>query len=403
MIAPRAAQSLRGLMEFNESDRAPDEHGRTLVNTPILHVINGEHYAGAERVQHLLSQRLPDFGYDVAFGCVKPGLFSQRHRDDGVRLYDVPMRSRLDVACALRIAALVRRHGFRLIHTHTPRAALVGRLAAARARIPMIHQSHSPCAMDTQDYWRNARNAAVERLSLARVARVIAVSRSLQDGLVRRGLRSERLRTVWNGVPRREQARRSRRAGEPLVVGMVALFRPRKGLEILLRAMAELMGGRSDVRLIAVGPFESESYRADVMRLVRELGLGEMIRWTGFVEDVAGLYRDMHVFALPSLYGEGMPMVVLEAMSVGLPVVSTRVEGVPEAVRDGEEGLIVEPGDVQALAQALSHCARLGEGALAAMGERAWRRQRECFSDVAMARGIADIYREVLAEGGDGA
>jgi glycosyltransferase involved in cell wall biosynthesis len=366
------------------------------VSTPVLHIINGEYYAGAERVQHLLSLQLPEFGYDVTFGCVKPGLFARRHRDGRSPLYEFPMRSRLDLACAIRIATLAQRKGFRLIHTHTPRSAFVGRLAALKAGIPMIHHVHSPAGADTETGWRNARNAVAERLMLTGVERVIAVSSSLGDGLVRRGVRRDRVRTVWNGVPQREKSRRSRQAGEPLIIGMVALFRPRKGLEILLRAMAGLRNGDDSIRLIAAGPFESEAYRADVLRLTAELDLSDRVCWVGHVEDVIGQYREMHVFVLPSLYGEGMPMAVLEAMSVGLPVIGTRVEGIPEAVRDGREGFVVEPGDVEALAAALMRCAGAREGALDRLGDGAWRRQRECFSDVAMARGIADVYSEVL-------
>ena len=95
------------------------------------------------------------------------------------------------------------------------------------------------------------------------------------------------------------------------------------------------------------------------MTLVEKLGVGDAIEWTGFTQNIAAELRVMDLFVLPSLFGEGLPMVVLEAMAAGLPVVASRVEGVPEAIRHREEGLLVEPASVSPIGT--SHrAARLG-------------------------------------------
>jgi len=98
---------------------------------------------------------------------------------------------------------------------------------------------------------------------------------------------------------------------------------------------------------------------------------------------------------LPSLFGEGMPMVVLEAMAAGLPVVATRIEGLPQVVRHGQDGLLVEPGDPAALADTLLRLAR-GESSAGRLGDSGWQRQREHFSDVSMTERVAAVYEEVL-------
>ena len=179
------------------------------------------------------------------------------------------------------------------------------------------------------------------------------------------------------------------------MLGTVALFRPRKGVEVLLDAMARMRAQGAPVRLHAVGPFETPAYESSVMELTRSLGLEDAVTWAGFRSDVSAEFRRMHVFVLPSLFGEGMPMVVLEAMAAGLPVVSTRVEGIPQVVRDGQDGVLAAPGDPQALADALLRFTR-GENDPAAMGDSGRQRQRERFSDVSMAAGIASVYQEVL-------
>ena len=361
----------------------------------VLHVINGEFYAGGERVQDLLALRLPELGYEVGFVCLKNGIFSDKRKAKDAALHCIPMRSKLDVGLAFRLADLARRGGYRLIHTHTRRAALVGQIASILVGIPMIHHLHSPSDQDTDEGWRNVRNSMVEKFSLLRARMLIPVSKSLERYLLDRGYASQRIRAVLNGVPVQDKVRKIHIPGGTLVIGSVALFRPRKGIEVLLQAIAQLRQAGHDVRLHAVGPFETTEYQESVLHLVSELGLEEYIHWTGFTGNVAAEFTNMHVFVLPSLFGEGMPMVVLEAMAAGLPVVSTQVEGIPEVIRDGQDGLLVAPGGVDELAGALLKFV-LGDVNIDLMGDSGWQRQRDEFSDLAMAKGVAAIYRKVL-------
>ena len=362
----------------------------------VLHLINGEFYAGAERVQDLLALQLSPNGFEVSFACLKDGVFAARRRAQQAPLYPFPMQSRLDVSQCLRLARLVKSQGFRVLHTHTPRTVLIGRLVAAVARVPLVHHVHSPAESDTEQGWRNIRNSMVEKFSLRGARRLIAVSASLERGLKERGFAPERIRQLPNGVPISEQLRQTYRPGEELSLGMIALFRPRKGIEILLEAMARVRAAGARVHLHAVGPFETPEYERSVRELAAKLGLEQSITWAGFCSDIGAEFRRMHLFVLPSLYGEGMPMVVLEAMAAGLPVVSTRVEGIPEIVRDGQDGLLGAPGDAAELAENILRFVR-GTADAAVIGDSGWRRQREGYSDVSMAAGVASIYREVLS------
>ena len=364
--------------------------------TRVLHVINGEFYAGAERVQDLLALRLGNHGYDVQFACLKQGLFDEKRQAREAPLHSLPMRSRADFSACYRLARVVRSERVRLVHTHSPRSALLGGLVARLARVPMVHHLHSPAERDTENALRNVRNGFVERLSLREARRLIVVSDSLERHARDRGIAPERIRSIPNGVPIGERARLPYVAGDTLQLGTVALFRPRKGIEVLLEAMAELRKSGISTTLRAVGPFETPQYERHVHELVQRLGLVSCVHWTGFRSDMTAEFRRMHVFVLPSLFGEGMPMVVLEAMATGLPVVSTRVEGIPQVVRDGRDGVLVEPGNPVRLAQALALIAR-GAKDTEGMGDSAWRRQRTGFSDISMAAGVAAVYQEVLA------
>ncbi|HEV7432367.1 MAG TPA: glycosyltransferase [Steroidobacteraceae bacterium] len=363
--------------------------------TKVLHLVNGEFYAGAERVQDLLALQLAPCGFDVSFACLKDGVFALRRRARQAALYPMPMRSRFDIAVCLRLARLVRAEEFRLLHTHTPRTALIGRVVSLLTGRPMVHHVHSPAERDTEQGWRNVRNNIVENYSLRGASRLIAVSGSLEEQLRERGFSAGRVCQIPNGVPIAERSRREYQPGQELTLGMIALYRPRKGIEVLLEAMSRMRAAGARVRLHAVGPFETPEYERTVLKLAGSLGLEQFITWAGFRTDVNAEFRQMHLFVLPSLYGEGMPMVVLEAMAAGLPVVSTRVEGIPQVIRHGQDGLLSEPGDPDVLANTLLRFVR-GEVDSAAMGDSGWLRQREKFSDVSMAAGVAAVYRGVL-------
>jgi glycosyltransferase involved in cell wall biosynthesis len=361
----------------------------------VLHLVNGEFYAGAERVQDLLAIQLAPCGFAVSFACLKDGIFAERRSAQHAPLYSTPMKSRLDLSQCLRLARLVREEKFRLLHSHTPRTALIGRLVALLTRVPLVHHVHSPAERDTEQGWRNVRNGLVEKFSLRGARRLIAVSASLEQGLLEHGFAAGRIRRIANGVPSGERLRRKYLPGEELSIGMIALFRPRKGIEVLLEAMARVHASGARVHLHAVGPFETPEYQRSVLDLARRLAVERSITWAGFRSDIAAEFRRMQLFVLPSLYGEGMPMVVLEAMAAGLPIVSTKVEGIPELVRHGQDGLLAKPGDPAELADALLRFVR-GEADTEAMGDSGWQRQRDGFSDVSMAKGVAAVYREVL-------
>jgi glycosyltransferase involved in cell wall biosynthesis len=362
---------------------------------PVLHVINGEYYAGAERVQDLLAKNLPALGFSVGFACVKLDLFGELRQSRDAPLYNVPMWTRFDLRAATRIARIVRQGGYRLLHSHTVRTAMIGGLAATMAGVPMVYHAHSPASHDSTHRWTNRTNGLIERLSLRRACRVIAVSHALAEHIQREGFDPARIRVVPNGVPLLANVPARAEPCGCWTLGTAALFRPRKGIEVLLDAMAMLRQQGLPVHLRAVGPFVSPQYAADVAARVERLDLTKCVTWTGLTRDVMCELSQLDLFVLPSLFGEGLPMVVLEAMSAGVPVVASRVAGIPEAIRHGIDGVLAAPGDAQSLCHAIAAVIR-GEYDWSALRASAMARHAREFSDRAMAAGVAKVYREVL-------
>lgn len=361
-----------------------------------LHLINGESYAGAERVQDLLGERLPDFGVLPTIVALKPQVFPER-RHSRCELIELPMKSRFDLRPAWQLAQWQRERHWDLVHAHTPRAALIGSIMSRLTGIPLVHHVHSPTARDTEHPVRNLVNCRIEGWAVRRARRLLAVSPTLVSYLQEQGVDKARIRLVMNGVPTPGELAVRTAGQEQAVIGCMALFRPRKGLEILLHAAARLRPRlEAGLRLRVVGGFESETYEAQVHRLAADLALAEYIDWRGFRSNVNAELETMDVFVLPSLYGEGMPMVLLEAMAVGVPCVASAVEGIPTTLDDGRAGLLFAPGDAEALAERLERLLNNGQLWLD-LRLRAYERQRGHFSDVTMTQHVREVYAEVLA------
>ncbi len=181
---------------------ATDATERTTIR--VMHLVNGEHYAGAERVQDLLALRLPEYGVEPAIACLKPDRFPAARSSQATPLYQLPMRGRFDFRPAWKLARLLRRGRFSLLHTHTPRAALIGRIAAVLAGVPIVHHVHGQTATEVRGQWWTRAMAHIERTCVARAAAVIAVSQTAGEYLIEQGLDADRLRVVPNGVPSRD-------------------------------------------------------------------------------------------------------------------------------------------------------------------------------------------------------
>ena len=120
-----------------------------------------------------------------------------------------------------------------------------------------------------------------------------------------------------------------------------------------------------------------------------------MIDWIGFVQKIELEFHKMDVMTLPSLFGEGMPMVILEAMATGVPVVASNVEGIPEVLEHGQTGLVVPAGDAQQLAKVIAELMD-GKYKWASMREKAYQLQVANFSDRSMAKAVAGVYDAIL-------
>ncbi len=379
--------------ELKFPHRKPSPVRKTL---GVLHLINGEHFSGAERVQQLLGNQLPEFGVDPHFVCLKPNKFPEMSGLPETHVHPLPMCSRRDFSVVGDIAELAKEVKAELLHAHTPRTAMIAKLVSRKTGLPWVFHVHSPTARDSTRWGINRINDFIERWSLRSCDHIITVSKSLRREMLSRGVSRSRLTCVPNGVAIQAPIDPALRADvNHWRLGMVALIRPRKGIEVLLKGMEIVQRQTDRVTLDVVGPFENEDYKKEVMGLVSALELDSTVRFLGFRSDIPDVMRQLDGMVLPSLFGEGMPMVVLEAMAVGVPVIATRVEGTPEVLRDGREGYLAEPRDPESLAKSILRFIE-DRSRWMEFSRNASTRQQSKFSDVQMARRTAGVYRKVV-------
>jgi glycosyltransferase involved in cell wall biosynthesis len=299
-----------------------------------------------------------------------------------------------------RLVVLLRARQIDVMHVHLTgytggRWAL---LAARLAGVPgVVCTSH--IAPRTSQGWR----IRLDRAILSRlVDRYVAVSQASSRRFVTLlGLPSSKLVVIPNAVnleqfagavePARTAIRREHGIpdGAP-VIGVLARLNEQKGLAYLIQAMPAILAAHPNVHLLLVG---EGPLREALETQARELGVAEQIRFVGYRSNTVEYLRAMDLFVLPSLY-EGLPLSVLEAMGAGLPVVATRVDGTPEAVVDGETGLLVPPADPKALARAV--VAVLSDRERAARMAVCGRMRAEELSDGALLDRLESVYRSVL-------
>lgn len=291
-----------------------------------------------------------------------------------------------------RLVRLVRTRRIEAIHTNTLKAHVLGSIVAWLARRPIVwHMRDLPSSRG------DARRLLARFFRLVRPG-ILAISEAVAADMPP-GMR-ERTRVVYNGI---DLPRFDARAAEPPagpvgppgegpLVGTVSHLIPWKGQEIFLRAIARLAPDHPDWRFVVVGDpiFQFRGERDRLEALAAELGILGRVQFAGHREDVPALLSRLDMFVLPSLY-EPFGRVLIEAMAARLPIVASRAGGVPEIVVDGESGVLVTPGDDQALAVAIA--ALLGDPARAsAMAGAARARVEARFSLDATVRGVLEAY-----------
>jgi glycosyltransferase involved in cell wall biosynthesis len=367
----------------------------------IVHIDTGKEMRGGQHQIMLLAEGLCQRGHEQLIVCPEGSALEERARQAGFRVFALP---RMGGFVQLWQALAAESFDIDIVHAHDGRGQNVAYLATV---------------------WRHARSVATRRVTflprgLGSVLGihglkyhftcdgVIAVSQFVRRLLVNSGVPEAKIEVIPDGIvlpaelpcpDLRTRARAQWGFGEQeFVVGHVGAFSPEKGQEAAIAAMILLAEKLANVRLVLAGPVPVPAPGHLQALLDRA---GDRVRLAGYVENLSELFAGLDLYIMPSL-AEGLGSSALLAMAHGLPVVASRVGGLPEVVEEGGTGWLVtpEPGGAvspRALAEALA-CAASERQRLREFGRKARERARRFSSDIMVARTEA-FYRRLLARG----
>jgi glycosyltransferase involved in cell wall biosynthesis len=314
---------------------------------------------------------LKEKGYRVTF-CCRPGRNLDKLSGEGFDTRGLKVSRNYNIfahtVSFIRLYLYLKRNSFDAVHTHTPVASLIGRLAAKAAGVDsVIYTAHG-------FYFHERMNRLARRIYiwLERIGGVLSdliFVQSMEDyrEAEREGIAPpEKLVHIGNGIRpelfgeelyrgRTEDLKEELNIGSEPVVGFVGRMVREKGLFELVTAAAEVRKSFRDARFLLVGEelkSERGRYGERLRQLIGEKGLEGNVILAGKRDDVPALLALMDIFVLPS-YREGMPRSILEAMASSLPVVASDIRGCREEVDEGRTGLLVDPGDIKGLADAI--------------------------------------------------
>jgi glycosyltransferase involved in cell wall biosynthesis len=360
-------------------------------NPMILYIVTRADRAGSQT--HLLDLALSMRDkFDVRVAAGEEGFLSGACRESGIPFYLLPHLQRTqtligELQAFWETRKLLQQLKPDLIHAHTFKAGFIGRMAGRSLGIPSVYTLHA-WLWGTPEMSRFASilGRPMERLAAKWCERITTVSAAGAQLVQQYKIAPpEKVVTIHNGIPDCPERARTLPNAAPVII-MVARFTPGKNHGVLLRAFANLPRGP---RLRLVGDGET---RAEFEILAQSLGIQDRVEFLGERHDVPRLLADSDIFVLSSV-SEMFPISILEAMRAGLPVVSSNVGGVSEAIIDGQTGLLVPSGSIEAMTKALTTLTQDGD-----LRVRLGRAGRQSFVEKFLGAFMEDKFRLVYTE-----
>jgi glycosyltransferase involved in cell wall biosynthesis len=359
----------------------------------ILQLVNTLGFGGAERMAVNLSLNLQAKGHTVHIVSLREleslPVPEREFRDSGIVIVELKKQDGFSFSTAKALRQYIDEHCIDVIHTHNPLVNHYGVLAALSSRRPTLVNTVHGISTLRMPLWAKILFSS----SCLFTDKVACVCGAVQDAVFERVMFTRnRTMIVPNGIkldPYLAVNRPARRNG--LTFGTVGRLVAVKDHRTLLTAFAQVRRGNATVRLEILGDGE---LRGELQQLARQLGVEDVVHFHRERPDVAGFLSRLDVFVLPSL-SEGLPLSLLEAMAASLPIVATRVGGIPEIVTSAQCGWLCQPSDPDDLAAAMLDAAKAPNRA--DFGERARAAAIALYGDRTMADRYAGLFSSLVA------
>lgn len=362
-----------------------------------LHINAEKNWGGGEAQVKYLLNYLRLQGHETALACRRNSAIHTLSKKEGYVVFPLEMRNGFDISSILKLKKIMQSYKPDIVHMHTSRAHLLGTLALLLIR-------HKPIQLVTRRMDYPIKQAAVMRFFYTCMDRVIAISPGVKTALMQSGLPEEKIELIYSGVdlekfnnpPDRISVRKKYALPyNPPIIAIVATMPERKGHIYLLNAMPDILKEFPQTILLVVGDGRR---RPQLEELSNQLNLGSNVNFMGWVKNTAELYYGLDLLVMPSL-AEGLGVSILEGLAAGLPVVGTKVGGIPDVIQDGKTGYLIPPKDSRAISDMvikvlrdLPHAQDIGKAGRALVEEK--------FSALSMSKGNEALYIRLLTEKG---
>jgi glycosyltransferase involved in cell wall biosynthesis len=372
----------------------------------IAYLIDGLSMGGAERLMVPVLKNLSRAHFDP-YVCAMQSKDGNPMADElralGVSVECMDIKHLRDLDAIPRLTKYLKGIGADLVHTQLEAANILGNISAKLLRLPSVCTIHVMPSLDVKT--KTKLHQKVEWFVLRHFCdRVISVSEEARRYYMAiSGASDGQVMTIYNGIDistfsnmdyARERNTVRAELGIPPdadVLVTVAVLRPPKGIQFMIRALPAILASHPNTYYLIVG---SGSHHSALAEEAGKAGLNEQVIFAGMRKDVPRLLAASDVFVLPTLT-EALPTVLAEAMAAKLPLIASRVGGIPEMITDGQNGFLIEPEDLEGLSSA---CTRLlkNPDKRAAMGAAGWKIVNQAFSIERQVEHLKDLYLEQL-------
>ena len=374
------------------------------MNIKILFVIDGLEFGGGERCFAQIISALPTERYEIFLASAGNPCLYDEIQNTRVHLVPLDFSHKYNPALFTRLARIIMAEGIDIVHGQGARAEFYARLASGLAK---TSKYISTIAMPVEGYdvgkFQKRAYRFLDRFSERYVDRFIVVSDSLKERMIRQhAIPSEKIARIYNGIeidfynPDEQENRRAKIREElyldddVLLVGSIGRLVWQKGFEYFLQCIPNVIGISSRIKFLLVG---EGPLRRPLEDLSKGLGIEQFIIFTGQRKDIRDVLAALDILVIPSVL-EGFPMITLEAMAMGKPIIATRIDGITEQIRDGKEGFLVASRSPAELTQAIVKVA--GDSLLAdRLGNSARQRVATEFSVQQMIGATIKVYEEL--------
>ncbi len=369
-----------------------------MIPLKVIHLVEDLKIGGAERVIADTALGLDRKKYDASVWCVtRGGETASELSEKGIEVKILGISSYHNPLNTFKMIRLLKFARPDIVHTHGYFASVIGRLAARKAGIPVI------LAHVHSTYWEyKKRHLMIERKLSRFTHKIICCSKAVENFVKNtEKITDNKTIVIYNGVDEERfcplKSPTSIRAEfgmseEAAVVGTVSSLTPHKGHEYLIQAASLVLNTLPSAKFIIVG---DGPLRKRLEDQAKNLDIHPAVIFTGTRKDIPEILSLMDVFVLPSHTREGLGIAIIEAMAAERPVVATEIGGIPEVVNDGETGLLVPPGDAEALSKAIIELLR-NPKKTKEMGVKGRTRVKEKFTTKKMLSEIEHVYMSLI-------